>query len=72
LPRDGRDRLLYCFGLANGVKVVSNALVVGIGDIAEATYADIGIREGPGDLVAVGRPLLGDATWAERGLRALA
>jgi NADPH2 dehydrogenase len=58
--------------LANDIKVASNTLVVGIGNITEAAYADQVIHEGLVDLVAVGRPLLRDASWAERTLRALA
>ena len=58
--------------LAHGVKVASGALVVGVGNITEAAYADRVIRAGLVDLVAIGRPLLRDAGWAERALRALA
>ena len=45
--------------------------VIGVGGIRESEYADKLIRQGIVDLVAVGRPLLQDSSWATNAIQKL-
>ena len=57
--------------LAEGIKRAVRIPVIGVGNIREAEYADRAVREEKIDLVAVGRELLKDPSWAEKAARRL-
>lgn len=61
----------YLIPLAEGIKGVVDVPVIGVGGITRAEYADMIVREGRVDLVAVGRALLADPEWAIKAARAL-
>jgi NADPH2 dehydrogenase len=61
----------YFVPQANAVKKAVNVPVIGVGRIKEAELADKLVREGTVDLVAVGRGLWADPTWAEKALKSL-
>jgi NADPH2 dehydrogenase len=55
---------------AQAVKKVINIPVIGVGGIRDAAYANRLLKEGAVDLIAVGRPILSDASWAMNFLQA--
>jgi 2,4-dienoyl-CoA reductase-like NADH-dependent reductase (Old Yellow Enzyme family) len=62
----------YFLPLAEKIKQVVEAPVIGVGGIRDPAFADQAIREGRVDLVAVGRALLADPDWALSAKRTLA
>ena len=70
----GSDRFTeqgYFVPLASSIGKAAGAMVVGIGNIREAAYADRIVRERLVDLVAVGRVSLEDPDWAAKAREAL-
>jgi len=70
----GRDRFTdqgFFVPLAEGVKRAVDIPVIGVGNIRDADYADLVVREGRIDLVAIGRALLKDPGWAEKAAQEL-
>jgi 2,4-dienoyl-CoA reductase-like NADH-dependent reductase (Old Yellow Enzyme family) len=61
----------YFIPQASAIKRAVRVPVVGVGRIKDANYADSIVREGQVDLVAVGRALLEDASWAEKAISTL-
>jgi len=61
----------YFVPQAQQIKRVVNMPVIGVGGIREPEYADILVREGRVDLVAVGRALLEDSDWAMKAVQRL-
>jgi 2,4-dienoyl-CoA reductase-like NADH-dependent reductase (Old Yellow Enzyme family) len=53
---------------AERVKAAVPVPVIGVGGITEPKFADRVIREGRVDLVAVGRAMLGDPSWARKAV----
>ena len=45
--------------------------VIGVGGITEPEYADMVVRQGRVDMVAVGRAMLNDPQWARKAVKAL-
>jgi NADPH2 dehydrogenase len=56
---------------AQAVKKVVNIPVIGVGGIREADHANRLLKEEAVDLIAVGRPILNDASWALNFLQAV-
>ncbi|MDO8673455.1 MAG: NADH:flavin oxidoreductase [Dehalococcoidia bacterium] len=74
LTGSGRDRLTeqgFFVSLAEGVRKVAKAPVIGVGNIREPEYADRVVREERIDLVAIGRALLSDPLWAQKAAERL-
>ncbi len=61
----------YFVPQAQQIKKVVNMPVIGVGGIKDPEYADMLIREGRVDLVAVGRALLEDSDWAMKAVQRL-
>ena len=70
---DGKERTEqgYFVYLAEAVKRVVEAPVVGVGSITEPHFADQIVREGRVDMVAVGRAMLSNPNWAADAARRL-
>ena len=62
----------YFVPQAAAVKKVAKVPVIGVGGITTAEDADIIIRSGKVDLVAVGRAILKDPEWASKAIRSMA
>ena len=61
----------YFIYLAEAVRKAVSVPVIGVGGITEPEYADRIIREGRVDMVAVGRGMLANPTWAADAARRL-
>lgn len=70
-PKQLRGVRGYFVSQANAVKEDVKVPVIGVGRIGEASYADSLVKEGKVDLVAVGRALLEDSSWAEKAIEKL-
>lgn len=57
---------------AQAIKNAVNIPVIGVGGIRDPSYANRLIKEEAVDLIAVGTPILNDASWATRFLQQLA
>jgi 2,4-dienoyl-CoA reductase-like NADH-dependent reductase (Old Yellow Enzyme family) len=57
---------------AQAIKNVVNIPVIGVGGIRDPSYANQLIKEETVDMIAVGTPILNDASWATRFLQQLA
>ncbi len=68
IPAQLQKRQGYFIPQAEEIKKTVNIPVIGVGGITEAAYADRFIRKRQVDLVAVGRALLEDPTWASRAI----
>ena len=67
-PAQLQKRQGYFIPQAEEIKKTVNIPVIGVGGITEAAYADSLVRKKQVDLVAVGRALLEDPTWASRAI----
>ena len=54
----------YFLPLAEKIKESVDVPVIGVGGITDPSFADVAIRRGRVDLVAVGRALLANPDWA--------
>jgi len=70
-PEQLQDRQGYFIPQAQQIKEVVDIPVIGVGGITEPEYANMLIREGTVDLVAVGRALLKDPDWAAKAAKAI-
>ena len=70
-PKQLRTVRGYFIPQAFEIKKAVRVPVIGVGGIAEAEYADRLVREGKVDLVAVGRALWKDPTWAQTAIETL-
>ena len=70
-PEQLQDRQGYFLPQAQQIKEVVDIPVIGVGGITEPEYANMVIREGRVDLVAVGRALLKDPDWAAKAVEAM-
>ncbi|MCW4010718.1 MAG: NADH:flavin oxidoreductase [Candidatus Bathyarchaeota archaeon] len=70
-PKQLRKLQGYFISQAHEIKQAVHVPVIGVGGIAEAAYADRLVREEKVDLVAVGRALLKDSTWAFKAVETL-
>lgn len=70
-PEQLQDRQGYFIPQAQQIKEVVDIPVIGVGGITEPEYANMVIREGKVDLVAVGRALLKDSEWAAKAVEAI-
>lgn len=70
-PKQLRHQRGYFVPQASAIKKAVNVPVVGVGRITGAQYADLLVREGLVDLVAVGRALWRDPAWAEKAAEKL-
>jgi 2,4-dienoyl-CoA reductase-like NADH-dependent reductase (Old Yellow Enzyme family) len=61
----------YFVSQASAVRREVDVPVVGVGGITDPLFADMLVREGKVDLVAVGRALWRDVTWAQNALSCL-
>lgn len=70
-PKQLRNVKGYFVPQAYEIKKAVRAPVIGVGGITEAEYADMLVRDGKVDLVAVGRAFWKDPKWAEKAVEAL-
>jgi 2,4-dienoyl-CoA reductase-like NADH-dependent reductase (Old Yellow Enzyme family) len=70
-PKQLREVKGYFIPQAHEIKKAVKALVIGVGGITDAEYADRLVRDGKVDLVAVGRALWKDPKWAEKAVEML-
>jgi len=70
-PDQFQNRQGYFILQAKRIKKVIDIPVIGVGGITEPEYADKLIQEGQVDLVAVGRMLLKDPSWAIKAIKTL-
>ncbi len=70
-PRQLRQVKGYFVPQAATIKKAVTVPVIGVGGITEPEYADMLVREGKIDLVAVGRAFWGDSQWAEKAVETL-
>lgn len=70
-PKQLRNVKGYFVPQAYEIKKAVRVPVVGVGGITEAEYADMLVRDGKVDLVAVGRAFWKDPKWAEKAVEAL-
>jgi NADPH2 dehydrogenase len=70
-PEQLQDRQGYFIPQAQQIKEAVDIPVIGVGGITEPEYANMVIREGRVDLVAVGRALLKDSGWAVKAVEAI-
>jgi NADPH2 dehydrogenase len=70
-PKQLRKVKGYFIPQAHEIKKAVKALVIGVGGITDAEYADRLVRDGKVDLVAVGRALWKDPKWAEKAVEML-
>lgn len=68
-PTQLQEKQGYFIPQAEQLKKVVNVLVIGVGGIKEADYADKLIQEEIVDLVAVGRGLMQDPEWAVKAIK---
>ena len=70
-PKQLRNVKGYFVPQAYEIKKAVRVPVIGVGGITEAEYADMLVRDGKVDLVAVGRAFWKDPKWAEKAVEAL-
>jgi NADPH2 dehydrogenase len=70
-PKQLRQVTGYFVPQAYEIKKAVNVPVIGVGGINQANYADMLVRDGKVDLVAVGRALWSDPKWAEKTIETL-
>ena len=70
-PKQLRNVKGYFVPQAYEIKKAVRAPVIGVGGITEAEYADMLVRDGKVDLVAVGRAFWKDPKWAEKAVEVL-
>jgi NADPH2 dehydrogenase len=70
-PKQLRQVTGYFVPQAHEIKKAVNVPVIGVGGINQANYADMLVRDGKVDLVAVGRALWSDPKWAEKTIETL-
>jgi 2,4-dienoyl-CoA reductase-like NADH-dependent reductase (Old Yellow Enzyme family) len=70
-PKQLRNVKGYFVPQAYEIKKAVRAPVIGVGGITEAEYADMLVRDGKVDLVAVGRAFWKDPKWAEKAVETL-
>ena len=70
-PKQLRNVKGYFVPQAYEIKKAVRAPVIGVGGITEAEYADMLVRDGKVDLVAVGRAFWKDPKWAEKAVEEL-
>lgn len=70
-PEQLQDMQGYFIPQAQQIRKVVDIPVIGVGGIREPEFADMLIREGRVDLVAVGRELLKDPDWAKKACETL-
>jgi NADPH2 dehydrogenase len=70
-PKQLRGVKGYFVPQAYAIKKAVRVPVIGVGGITEAEYADMLVRQGKVDLVAVGRALWKDPKWAEKAVETL-
>jgi 2,4-dienoyl-CoA reductase-like NADH-dependent reductase (Old Yellow Enzyme family) len=64
-PKNMQDQGFYLYA-AETIRKVVKIPVIGVGGIKDPKFADDVIRNGRVDLVAVGRAILADPSWAEK------
>jgi NADPH2 dehydrogenase len=70
-PKQLRNVKGYFVPQAYEIKKAVRAPVIGVGGITEVEYADMLVRDGKVDLVAVGRAFWKDPKWAEKAVEEL-
>jgi 2,4-dienoyl-CoA reductase-like NADH-dependent reductase (Old Yellow Enzyme family) len=70
-PKQFKSVKGYFVSQASAVRREVDVPVVGVGGITDPLFADMLVREGKVDLVAVGRALWRDAAWAQGALSCL-
>jgi len=70
-PKQLRNVKGYFVPQAYEIKKAVRVPVIGVGGITEAEYADMLVRDGKVDLVAVGRAFWKDPKWAEKAVEEL-
>jgi NADPH2 dehydrogenase len=70
-PRQLRQVKGYFVPQAAEIKRAVTVAVIGVGGITQPEHADMLVREGKVDLVAIGRAFWGDPQWAEKAVEML-